>query len=82
MTFAVHIPIVGFGIAFPALVILVEWLHLRTGDPVYLTLAKRWSKVIGAHVRGGLHRGATAGAMPSGEPCDSLCARYSAIGVS
>ncbi len=45
MSFAVHIPIVCFGIAFPALVMFVEWLHLRTGDPVYRTLAKRWSKV-------------------------------------
>jgi len=48
MSFAVHIPIVCFGIAFPALVMFVEWLHLRTGDPVYLTLAKRWSKVMAA----------------------------------
>jgi cytochrome d ubiquinol oxidase subunit I len=34
---------VCFGIAFPALVIFVVWLHLRTGDELYLTLAKRWS---------------------------------------
>jgi len=27
-------------------------------------------------------RAATAGPMQSGEPCDSLCARYRAIGVS
>lgn len=46
MSLAVHIPIVCFGIAFPALVMLVEWLHLRTGNPVYRTLAKRWSKVM------------------------------------
>ena len=46
MSLAVHIPIVCFGIAFPALVMLVEWLYLRTGEPVYRTLAKRWSKVM------------------------------------
>ena len=46
MSLAVHIPIVCFGIAFPALVMLLEWLHLRTGEPVYRTLAKRWSKVM------------------------------------
>ena len=46
LSFAVHIPLVCFGVAFPAMVLLVEWLHLRTGDPVYLTLAKRWSKVM------------------------------------
>jgi len=48
MSFAVHIPIVCFGIAFPALVMFVEWLHLRTGNPIYRTLSKRWSKVMAA----------------------------------
>jgi cytochrome bd ubiquinol oxidase subunit I len=46
LSFAVHIPLVCFGVAFPALVLLVEWLHLRTGDPLYLVLARRWSKVM------------------------------------
>ena len=46
LSFIVHIPLVCFGIAFPAMVIFVEWLHLRTGDELYLTLAKRWSKVM------------------------------------
>jgi len=46
LSFAVHIPLVCFGVAFPALVVFAEWLHLRTGNPVYLTLAKRWSKVM------------------------------------
>jgi cytochrome bd ubiquinol oxidase subunit I len=46
LSFAAHIPLVCFGIAFPALVVFAEWLHLRTGNPVYRTLAKRWSKVM------------------------------------
>ena len=46
LSFAVHIPLVCFGVAFPAMVLLVESLHLRTGDQLYLTLAKRWSKVM------------------------------------
>jgi cytochrome d ubiquinol oxidase subunit I len=46
LSFAVHIPLVCFGIAFPSLVLLVEWLYLRTGDPLYRTLARRWSKVM------------------------------------
>jgi cytochrome bd ubiquinol oxidase subunit I len=46
LSFIVHIPLVCFGIAFPAMVMFVEWLHLRTGDELYLTLAKRWSKVM------------------------------------
>ena len=40
-----HIPIVCFGIAFPAMVLFVHGLYLRTGDVTYKALAKRWSKV-------------------------------------
>lgn len=46
MSFAVHIPLVCFGIAFPAIVLFTEGLWLRTGDPTYRALAKRWSKVM------------------------------------
>ena len=46
MSFAAHIPLVCFGVAFPALVMFVELLHLRTGKQLYLTLARRWSKVM------------------------------------
>jgi len=46
MSFVAHIPLVCFGVAFPALVVFAEWRHLRTGDPVYRTLARRWSKVM------------------------------------
>jgi cytochrome bd ubiquinol oxidase subunit I len=46
MSFMVHIPLVCFGIAFPALVIYLEGLWLRTGDPLYKALAKRWSKAM------------------------------------
>jgi cytochrome bd ubiquinol oxidase subunit I len=46
LSFAVHIPLVCFGIAFPAFVFFMEALWLRTGDPVYRTVAKRWSKVM------------------------------------
>src|SRR5919201_2279211 len=46
LSFAVHIPLVCFGIAFPAIVLYVEGLYLRTGDPLYKALAKRWSKVM------------------------------------
>jgi cytochrome d ubiquinol oxidase subunit I len=46
LSFAAHIPIVCFGIAFPAIVLYVESLYLRTGDTLYLVLAKRWSKVM------------------------------------
>src|ERR671919_1939313 len=46
LSFAVHIPLVCFGIAFPAMVLFVEWLHLRTGDDLYRTLARRWTRVM------------------------------------
>jgi cytochrome d ubiquinol oxidase subunit I len=46
MSFAVHIPLVCFAIALPSLVVFTELLHLRTGDPLYRTLARRWSKVM------------------------------------
>jgi cytochrome d ubiquinol oxidase subunit I len=46
LSFAVHIPLVCFGIAFPALVLFCEWRWLRTGDDVYRTLARRWSKIM------------------------------------
>src|ERR1700730_8517655 len=48
LSFAVHIPLVCFGIAFPAIVLFLEWRWQRTGDPVYKTLAKRWSKLMAA----------------------------------
>jgi cytochrome d ubiquinol oxidase subunit I len=46
LSFIVHIPLVCFGIAFPAMVLFVEWRYLRTGDEVYKTLARRWTKVL------------------------------------
>jgi cytochrome bd ubiquinol oxidase subunit I len=46
MSFAVHIPLVCFAIALPSLVVFTELLHVRTGDPLYRTLARRWSKVM------------------------------------
>src|SRR5262245_44783778 len=46
LSLAVHIPIVCFGLAFPSLVLFCEWRYLRTGDEVYRTLARRWSKVM------------------------------------
>jgi cytochrome d ubiquinol oxidase subunit I len=48
LSFSVHIPLVCFGIAFPAMVLFAEWLHLRTGDGLYLTLARRWTRIMAA----------------------------------
>ena len=46
LSFAVHIPLVCFGIAFPAIILFVEWLYVRTGDELYRTLARRWTRVM------------------------------------
>jgi cytochrome d ubiquinol oxidase subunit I len=46
LSFAVHIPLVCFGVAFPALVVGMEWLGRRRGDPLLLALARRWSKAM------------------------------------
>jgi len=46
LSLSVHIPLVCFGIAFPALILFAEWRYLRTGDQLYRTVAKRWSKIM------------------------------------
>ncbi len=48
LSFAVHIPLVCFGVAFPAMVLFAEWLHLRTGDDLYRAIARRWTRVMAA----------------------------------
>jgi cytochrome d ubiquinol oxidase subunit I len=46
LSFVVHIPLVAFAISFPAMVLFVEWLYSRTGDELYLTLARRWTRIM------------------------------------
>ncbi len=46
LSFAVHIPLVCFGVAFPLMVLVAEWLNLRTGDGLYRTLARRWTRIM------------------------------------
>jgi cytochrome d ubiquinol oxidase subunit I len=46
LSFAVHIPLVCFGVAFPAMVLFTEWLYLRTGNELYRTIARRWTRVM------------------------------------
>ena len=48
LSFVAHIPLVCFAIGFPAMVLFVEWLHMRTGDPLYRTLARRWTRIMAA----------------------------------
>ena len=46
LSLGVHIPLVCFGISFPAMVLYLEGLYLRTGDGLYKAIAKRWSKIM------------------------------------
>jgi cytochrome bd ubiquinol oxidase subunit I len=46
LSLSVHIPLVCFGIAFPVLVLFAEWRYLRTGDTLYRTIARRWSRIM------------------------------------
>ena len=46
LSLSVHIPLVCFGIAFPVLVLFAEYRYLRTGDELYRTLARRWSRIM------------------------------------
>lgn len=39
-----HIVFAALGMGLPLLMVIAEGLHLRTGNPVYLALARRWSK--------------------------------------
>lgn len=44
VSLAFHIVFAMVGIGMPVLMVLAEWRHARTGDPVLLDLAKRWAK--------------------------------------
>jgi cytochrome d ubiquinol oxidase subunit I len=42
-----HIVIACFGVALPAMTLFVEWRGVRTGDPNYQLLARRWARAMG-----------------------------------
>jgi cytochrome d ubiquinol oxidase subunit I len=44
-TLGFHIILACIGVAFPAIILVANYLGLRRGDPVALELARRWSKV-------------------------------------
>lgn len=57
LSFVVHIPLVCFGIAFPPMVLFLEWRYLRTGDELFRALARRWTKVLVALFAAGVVTG-------------------------
>src|SRR3954463_1031186 len=44
MSLAFHIIFAAVGIGMPLMMVIAEWMWLRTRDEVYLTLAKQWAK--------------------------------------
>ncbi|MEO5902565.1 MAG: cytochrome ubiquinol oxidase subunit I [Gemmatimonadaceae bacterium] len=44
ISLAFHIVFAAVGIAMPVLMVIAEWRWRRTGDEVYLDLAKRWAR--------------------------------------
>lgn len=59
MRCAVHIPLVCFEIALPATIL--EWLYLRSGDELFRTLARRWTRVMVASLAVGAITGTVLG---------------------
>src|SRR6476620_11627218 len=47
MSLAFHIVFAAIGIGLPLLLVIVEGLYLRTGEPHYKQLAKKWAKATG-----------------------------------
>jgi cytochrome d ubiquinol oxidase subunit I len=42
-----HLFFAVLGVGLPLMMLIAEGMHLRTGDPVWRALARRWSKVFG-----------------------------------
>jgi cytochrome d ubiquinol oxidase subunit I len=42
-----HIVVACFGVALPTMALFVEWRGVRTGDPAYQLLARRWARALG-----------------------------------
>src|SRR3990170_3473092 len=45
MSLAFHIAFAAIGIGLPLLLLIAEGISLRTGDPVYRQMARRWGRV-------------------------------------
>jgi len=43
-TLGFHIILACLGVGLPVLMLAAEWQFLKTGDPLWKTLARRWSK--------------------------------------
>jgi cytochrome d ubiquinol oxidase subunit I len=76
-----HIILACFGIAFPAVIMIAEWIGIKRGDAAALLLARRWSKVMAVLVAVGAVSG-TVMSYEMGLLWPGLMGRFgAAIGV-
>jgi cytochrome d ubiquinol oxidase subunit I len=78
LSFAAHIPLVCFGVAFPPLVVYAEWRARRTGDVDLALLARRWAKTMLALFAVGVVTG-TILSFELGLLWPAFMARYGAV---
>src|ERR1700733_9626881 len=55
---AFHLSFAVFGVGLPLMMLIAEGMHLRTGDPTWRALARRWSKAFAILFAGGAVSGA------------------------
>jgi cytochrome d ubiquinol oxidase subunit I len=77
-TLGFHIVLACFGIAFPTIVLVAEYLGLRRADDVAMTLARRWSQALGVLVAVGAVTG-TVLSFEMGLLWPGLMRRYGAV---
>jgi cytochrome bd ubiquinol oxidase subunit I len=77
-TLGFHIILACFGIAFPTIVLVAEYIGLKRSDAVALTLARRWSQALGVLVAVGAVTG-TVLSFEMGLLWPGLMRRYGAV---
>jgi cytochrome bd ubiquinol oxidase subunit I len=77
-TLGFHIILACLGIAFPAIVLIAEFIGLRRSDEVAMTLARRWSQAMGVLVAVGAVTG-TVLSFEMGLLWPGLMRRYGAV---
>src|SRR5271168_4375200 len=77
-TLGFHIILACFGIAFPTIVLIAEYVGLKRSDEVAMTLARRWSQALGVLVAVGAVTG-TVLSFEMGLLWPGLMRRYGSV---
>src|SRR4030081_2808980 len=77
-TLGFHIVLACFGIAFPTIVLVAEYLGLKRADEVAMMLARRWSQALGVLVAVGAVTG-TVLSFEMGLLWPGLMRKYGAV---